>query len=624
MNANRGVNRRQLITAGLSLAAIVSLRKTLSAAQTVKNRLAVVIGVDHVKSFPRLKAAAAGAGSIAKWLDGEGFEVKLIDDQKGAVKVSDVFDAVSEFVNRPTAEQLVIYFAGHGFIAQYSEYWLLSGAPDNPNEAVSVVESIALAKQTPIPNVVIISDACRSTANSLQAQRVRGSLIFPNSGRVPSVIPDVDVLYATLVGDPSWEVSVQQSVTSYQAIFTFALLDAYKDPDASMINVVGAKQVVPNARLRKYLNREVPKRAMAASIQIAQRPDVQVVSDDSTYMGIVRRTGPPSKNEASPVTLPDLADIALQGADQKPGGKGPESAGGWIPLGVEVNDPRLSALQGLAVSSGFKDSVEQVLYAPHAPDSLSVHTAFSVSGTKVRGIVTVPASHSAIENDGSSVTIGLGLSPAAAAAIRFTDGRGCVLAALNGYIGNVSVDRHGVFSVAYLPSRDNPSREAYIQDGARISELHAVVATSARFGVFRINGGRKNRAEAQRLGDEIRVLKNLDATLGLYAAYAYAMGDLIDEVKSVRNIVQEVYRADLWDIAMLSGGLSGNSPFERPGLVPVCPMLSQGWSLLRVRNIHMPNALLIARDHLLPSLWTTFDSDGMDIVERHLAESALV
>ena len=150
------------------------------------------------------------------------------------------------------------------------------------------------------------------------------------------------------------------------------------------------------------------------------------------------------------------------------------------------------------------------------------------------------------------------------------------------------------------------------------------MATSARFGVFRISGGRKNRQEAQRLGDEIRVFKNLDATLGLYAAYAYATGGLIDDVRSVRNIVQDVYQTDLWDIAMLSGGLSGDSRSERPGLVPICPMLSQGWSLLRVNNIHMPNALLFARDHLLPSLWTTFDSEGMDIVEKHLGAGAPV
>jgi hypothetical protein len=624
MHANRGLTRRQLVTAGLSAATLISLRKTSSAIQSTKNRLAVVIGVDQVGSLPKLKAAAAGAGSVAKWLDGEGFDVKLIDDRKRAVKVADVFDAVSEFVNRPTAEQLVIYFAGHGFVAQYSEYWLLSGAPDNPNEAVSVAETIVLAKQAPITNVVIISDACRSTADSLKTERVRGSLIFPNRGQAPSLVPDVDVLYATLVGDPSWEIPMQQSVTAYRAIFTDALLEAYKNPDASMINIVGGKQVVPNARLKKYLNREVPKRAQSASIQIVQRPDVQVVSDDTTYIGMVHRVAHPSNNETSPVSLPDLADIALQGAEQKVGERGPGAAVGWIPFGVDANDPRLLALQRLAVSSGFKDSVNHILYAPHDPDSLSAHTGFSVLGAKVRGIATVPESRTTIGNAGSFITVDLGTQSAATAAIRFSNGRGCVLAALSGYIGNVSVDEHGVFSVAYLPSRDNPLREAYIQDGARISELHAVVATSARFGVFRINGGRKNRKEAQRLGDEIRVFKSLDATLGLYAAYAYAMGDLIDDVRSVRNFVQDVYRADLWDIAMLSGGLSGDSRSARPALVPICPMLSQGWSLLRVKNIQMPSALILARDHLLPSLWTTFDSEGMDIVEKHLGAGAPV
>ena len=63
---------------------------------------------------------------------------------------------------------------------RYNEYWLLSGAPDDPQEAVKVASSVALARYCGIPHVVLVSDACRTAAESIQAQNVEGSSIFPN------------------------------------------------------------------------------------------------------------------------------------------------------------------------------------------------------------------------------------------------------------------------------------------------------------------------------------------------------------------------------------------------------------------------------------------------------------
>src|SRR5438552_610960 len=170
------MERRDFLGAGIALTGALAVR-SVRAQPGNSNRAAVVIGVDKAGNLPKLRAARSGARTVAEWLKGEGFDVKLFVDDPNPVKASDLFAAINAFVNLGTLDQLVIYFAGHGFISgTLSEFWLLSEAPDNPNEAVSLNESCTNAQQSGIPNVVFISDACRSRAESLSAERVHGTV----------------------------------------------------------------------------------------------------------------------------------------------------------------------------------------------------------------------------------------------------------------------------------------------------------------------------------------------------------------------------------------------------------------------------------------------------------------
>jgi len=247
-----------------------------------------VIGVDKAGDLPKLHGAASGARQVSDWLRGEGFNVTLFADGDGSVRVNDVYDAVAAIVNRGTTEQLVVYFAGHGFISNYSEFWMLSNAPGNPNEAVSMRESIELAKASAIPNVVFISDACRSRADSIGTERVRGSLIFPNRSLNPSSVADVDVFLATLVGDSAFEVPVSTSAPEYEGIYTRAFLGAFIEPDNSMVRTVNGLLVVPNNHMKAYLEREVRRRAEAVSIQLRQVPRAAHGYPDSPEAWIFR------------------------------------------------------------------------------------------------------------------------------------------------------------------------------------------------------------------------------------------------------------------------------------------------------------------------------------------------
>src|SRR3954467_2781397 len=53
-----------------------------------------------------------------------------------------------------------------------------------------------------------------------------------------------------------------------------------------------------------------------------------------------------------------------------------------------------------------------------------------------------------------------------------------------------------------------------------------------------------------------RIGKDTDPSLGLYAAYAYSQADLIDGVRSVRDLMLGSLQADLFDVAMLARVLS--------------------------------------------------------------------
>jgi hypothetical protein len=608
------MNRRKFVGLSTQIVGALGLRRVL-AAQPSGTRAAVLIGVDKAGDLPALHGAASGAVQVGAWLRSEGFETALLIDSAGPVKVNDIYEAIAALVSRGTLEQLVVYFAGHGFISNYSEYWMLSNAPANPNEAVSLRESIELAKASAITNVVFISDACRSRADSLGTERVRGSLIFPNSRVNPTNRPDVDVFLATLVGDPSIEVPVGTSTAAYEGIYTGAFLSAFTRPDDTMVRTIGASRVVPNNRLKLYLEREVRKRAEAISIQLRQIPDTQVVSGDNTYIGRVSSQDPPVHltSTEQPATVHDLAAVELARI-------GIRGLGGQIARSqAEMDQVRLE--------SGYL-AAREALARDLDTTQLENNSGIAVIGARIVDATSRPPQRVTLVSPGNGTdTPGLirtdvSRQPAVSVAVRFADGGGTVLAVIDRFVAHVVVTDGRVVSVRYVPARASSRASDYDRERARIADLHAVVATTARLGVFRIENGANRGQSAAQLADKIRVMKGIDPTLGLYAAYAYSDAGIPQQIRSVRDIMRGDLGVDLFDVAMLAGELSGRSLAADDAAVPFCPMLSQGWSLLRVKNVQLRAEVASARDHLRDSLWTTFDREGMDIATNALRRTA--
>jgi hypothetical protein len=598
------MRRRDVLIGGLAWAQLAALKG--ARAQGPSTRAAVVIGVNKTGSLPVLRAAASGAKSVAEWLTGEGFDVTLIVDDAGPVAVGTIKQAVTGLVRRGTLTQLVIYFSGHGMSLGYTEYWLLSGAPEDIGEAVSVAECYELAHKSGIPNVILISDACRSIPD-FRTSLVRGSFIFPN----PVVPPGsrqsaVDRFLATEPGAPSFEVNL--AANNYSGIYTSTFLDAFKNPQQEMVRNIDGKSVIPNIMLQEFLLKEVPLRLGNVDLQHTQYPDSRIESRDQNYIGraLAPAVAATISDAPTKVTTLDIANHQL-------------SAVGVGKLSSLRNfSPQVIAQA--ASDSGFQAVQKSILEASR-PDSFDAQTGFAVNGVRVRLALAAgeAAAEIAISGGGPGepalVKISQNRDRPVTVGLMFEDGSGTVVAALPGFIGTLTVDDGRVMSVTYLPSRNSYRLGEYGGDRKRLDELRALVATAAKFGAFRIEGASGDRAEAaRRLADQIRVLKGIDPTLGIYAAYAYADANLTEQVRSVESFMRSDLQVDLFDVALLANVLSGRR-IEGPGnVVPFCPMLSQGWQLLRVKEVSLSEQIERARSDLRQALWTTFGPRGMDLI----------
>jgi len=612
------MRRRDVLVGGLAWAHLIASRSARAQATAPVTRGAVIVGVNKTGHLPVLRAAVSAAKSVADWLDREQFKVVAILDDAAPVTANAVRQAVTDFVNQSSLTQLVVYFSGHGMSVGFNEYWLLSGAPDDPNEAVSLVECFELAHMSGIPNVVFISDACRSTSPDFNTSLIRGTLIFPNRPAAPGGgQTDVDRFLATGPGAASFEARV--AADNYQAIYTTTFLDAFAHPNGEMVQTIGPDNVVPNYKLRDFLSKEVPRRLAKIDVKYVQYPDTRIESRDNIYIGHALNAAEPAP-AVPPQPNATVLDVANYHIDRS-------SIGALS----SIRKFDVKVLDQVALDSGFESAQKSVLKVQAVPKSNDPHqlnpvpadvrTGFSISGAKLRAALATGGGRAEIISPGNgrdvpAVVRVLPPGPAVTVGLMFEDGSGTVVAALPEFIGTVTVEGGHVASVTYLPNVGTDLWHEY-QEGQeqRLNELHALVATAAKYGVFRIEGAKEDKQKAgARLADKIRVLKSVDPTLGVYAAYAYADSDLIGQVQSVRSYVRGDLNVDLFDLALLANVLSGKPIDGRGDVVPFCPMLTQGWQLLRVKGVSLPAQVERARDDMRDALWTTFGPRGMELV----------
>ncbi|PAP74953.1 caspase family protein [Rubrivirga marina] len=599
-------------------------------------RAALCVGVDRANGMMPLQAASKGAREFEAWAKGQGCDtVLLTDEDDRKVRVADLFDAVAAWVGARTYDQLLIYFSGHGILtAPGAEHWFLSGAPYNPSEAVNLTQAVVDARNSAIPHVVFVSDACRSAADRPELRRVNGSAIFPNDGRAPAQ-GEVDTFYATRPGDPAYEVPEAEAADAYRGLFTDSLLDVLElEPNPlAELQEVGADRlsVVTSRQLKRHLETAVPLLAESVNVTLVQDPEVRVETALPKYFAVLGAARPPASTHGG-----TRGTGGVRAGGHGPVGTGAEPTfrraeerfGARFELPpMPASAPRAlpdeaSEMEQFGEDLGLGGQVDTLLRARGRPH-FETRTGFTVIGAGVASSVSSRWHADDPFQDGSTpgvegwhVRLGpmrAGEEPASLV-LTFDDGTGTVLAVLPGFIGTVLVEGGRVVSVNYVPSEGTERYGDYQHRADELERLKAVTAAAARQGRFLAEG-----EDAAQFASRVRQLKGIDPTMGLYAAYGYAQAGRLDRALDVFRYMEADEPPVPFDVLLLAvrGGLDLAS-VSLDHVAPFAPMLAQGWSHLSPGDpLHRPVHEAL-RPHVIPALWTTLAPEGVEIARAAL------
>lgn len=247
-------------------------------------RAGVFIGVDRVGGdLPVLKDAAAGAERMHAWASRAGIAAELVIDRDDKVTVDRVYDAVQRAIGTSGLDQLIVYFAGHGYNRFRREQWLLSDAPVRGNAAIDLAANVEIARYCGVRHVVFVSDACRVPPQGLQAQNINGVEILPNDAVSASANP-VDQFLACQLGKVAIE--ARDPALGYRALYTTAILDAVEGRVPTVFTPLPAAgdealYLLPRA-LRNHLRDAVPTRIVSLGLLgvADQEPDAIITSEN--------------------------------------------------------------------------------------------------------------------------------------------------------------------------------------------------------------------------------------------------------------------------------------------------------------------------------------------------------
>lgn len=583
-------------------------------------RAAVIIGVSTSAGLAALTSAGPTARRLGKWLQqsSPGFDVTVITDDNGnKVTRSEIFRAICSYVDLPVRyELLLVHYIGHGLYQRRDNIWMLSDLPRDPAACVSVSQTLSDAQFCGIPNVVVISDACRSLPEDVILGDVSPTTIFPTLDTQNLETSCVDYFLATGRGTPAFEGEIDGS---RQSFLSYAFREAYRNPDPDMLRSVRLVDrewltVVPNRRLGSFLKATVTERLSATNPSKSQQVIPVVPSDDLVF---VAPLDPKSRTElerqrplAEQTRRPPTSFRTRSGTRKNwPMQQVPATEIEQILQQAMRNDwvgqdPRL---RGAPPSGPAADTV---------PD-FETQTGLTLTGT---GIARAAATHWPVggswaefapekaTNDLSVLRLHPATAPVGELALELEDGRCLLLPMMQGYICHVAVDGDGTSDIAFVPGRSN-WRSGIYADGREKSDRLRALATEAmdqhRFFV----GSAK---DAKQLADAIRMKKAVNPILGLLAAQAYSEASMPERVRSVSKYMNGDIQADLFDVRLLANRFWMEN--EKYPVIPRCPMLTQNWALLASRRAPLPEPVAQLRPFLTDALWTTFAPGAASIL----------
>ena len=592
------------------------------------NRAIVLVGVQNTRGLPRLQAVLAGVTGMEEWANSQGIpaeRIRRVTDESGDVTPQRIKDAIRDLLQPGNLDQLIIYFAGHGLNVGWSEYWLLSDASDDPNAAVNLKASEERARHCGVPHVVFISDACRSAAAGIQAQGILGSTIFGNPRSVGAEM-QVDLFFATLVGDPALEIrDPATAAQTFQAVYTEALLEALRGqhPAVTVPDTSTGGNVVRPWPLKKFLAGELPKRVFQATSGAdprSQLPDARIGSDPETaWLSLIpaRRGGsPPQSFAGAPHADAEThSKQAIAAADRSTIATRSMLARDGVPLESLLLSMPVSDFTGRNDLDIFSQQNRQFretsrfLSRPFGPLHTETRCGFKIRGARI--VRCTGANPSSVFDDGTGAHADVPERSACSYLLEFEGGTGALLPAIGGFLASLTFDGQQLVDVAYEPAEGTARWGVFNDHADDIRALRAAVAAATRMGTFRLEG-----SDAEHLARRMQLAKGIDPSLALYAAHAYRDQGYRKRIAEMAGFMQDDLGICLFDIALLNGQLDENSRAAfRGDVLPFLPMLTQSWALLPAYDARLPDGLERISRQLLPnSLWTLLKPDGVRLV----------
>ncbi|WP_109506008.1 caspase family protein [Nocardioides speluncae] len=629
-------------------------------------RAGVFIGVDRVGGdLPELKDAVAGAERMHAWASRAGIASELVTDRHDKVTVDRVYDAVQHAVGTSGLDQLIVYFAGHGYNRFRREQWLLSDAPMRGNAAIDLAANVEIARYCGVRHVVFVSDACRVPPQGLQAQNVNGVEILPNDAVSASANP-VDQFLACQLGKVAIE--ARDPALGYRALYTTAVLDAVEGRVPKVFAphpAAGddALYLLPRA-LRNHLRDAVPTRILGLGLLGAadQEPDAIITSENEWLARLDSVPAAPSAPSvpSMPSMPPVTEELPAQPAFEEPqavqvqppgSGRGgffrrlrdllPGGGGDLAPRPTPpVVDPRprptppttgpsTTTNAGIVIERATPVVMNELTTAAVTGDVSRYNAMLWALGTSPRAqlasadIALLTSEWPAYDFGGAA---GLRLRgatlrhvvPRRAPADRHAGGQAArIRLGVAGAEPVAVVLGNGTCCVVpVLPGMvtgltwddgellDVSFEPTRTPADPRVRALRAVAAASMRRGRFDLES--LHPVDVQ---NAISTAGNADPALALYAAYAYYDLQREAEIAGLSAAVLAARGTTLFDLELLArrAPVPGD-----PRILVGLPLLSQGWSLLRALRTPLDDRAVSLQDEVLDSVWSLYSPRAAD------------
>lgn len=213
---------------------------------------AVVIGESQYQKFESLPTAVNDARAVAQLLESKyGYEVTRLENASGQQIVTALRGTAKKMTN---ADNLLIYYAGHGTKLNDKGYWQPVDADFEMTNWISPATIKDLLLDHPARRTLVIADSCYSGAIA------RGTLSSPYSRESKEKRSRMVI--------SSGDAPIIDSADGQHSLFTRALLDILGDPDDTVSNVQTLF-----ARIRERVN-DSARRAGRE-----QNPDLSVMAE---------------------------------------------------------------------------------------------------------------------------------------------------------------------------------------------------------------------------------------------------------------------------------------------------------------------------------------------------------